>query len=131
MEIIKRMASMLDEGDKICLGWIDEEGDGVYAFSGVVTDNVGTSLVQNFGRDDKYAAAVRIRPNSIEDGGDAWAMDGFWFFVPECEYTAQPVAVAQGNEDEVNIACWGEDKEEVVRVLNEWIERKEKRRKAE
>ena len=58
-------------------------------------------------------------------------LDGFWFFVPEYEYMAQPVAVAQGNEDEVNIACWGEDKEEVVRVLNEWIEREEKRRKAE
>lgn len=131
MEREKRMAAMLDEGDEICLGWIDEEGGGVYAFSGVVTDKFGTSLVQNFGRDDKYAAAVRIRPNSIEDGGDVWAMDGFWFFVPEYEYTAQPVAVAQGNEDEVNIACWGEDKEEVVRVLNEWSEREEKRRKAE
>ena len=41
------------------------------------------------------------------------------------------MAVIQGSEDEVNIACWGEDKEEVVRVLKEWIEREEKRRKAE
>ena len=131
MEREKRMAAMLDEGDEICLGWIDEEEGTVCAFSGVVTNKLWTSLVQNFGRDDKYAAAVRIRPNSIEDGGDAWAMDGFWFFVPEYEYTAQPVAVAQGDEDEVNIACWGKDKEEVVRVLNEWIEREEKRRKAE
>lgn len=131
MEREKRMVPMLDEGDEICLGWIGEEYGEIYAFSGVVTDKLGISLVQNFGRDNKYDAAVRVRPNSIEDGGDAWAMDGFWFFVPEYEYTAQPVAVAQGDENEVNIACWGKDKEEVVRVLDEWIERKEKRRKAE
>lgn len=130
MEAEKRMAAMLDEGDEICLGWIDEEGGGVYAFSGVVTDKLGISLVQNFGRDNKYGAAVRVRPNSIEDGGDAWTMDGFWFFVPEYEYTAQPVAVTQGDEDEVNIACWGKDKEEVVRVLNEWMEKEKSRRKA-
>ena len=131
MEREKRIAAMLDKGDEICLGWIDEGGGGIYAFSGVVTDKLGISLEQNFGKDYNYTASVRIRPNSIEDGGDAWAMDGFWFFVPEYEYTAQPVAVAQGNEDEVNIACWGKDKEEVVKVLNEWIEREEKRRKAE
>lgn len=123
MEREKRMVATLDKGDEICLGWIDEEGGGIYAFSGVVTDKLGISLEQNFGKDYNYTASVRVRPNSIEDGGDAWAMDGFWFFVPEYEYTAQPVAVAQGNEDEVNIACWGKDKEEVVRVLNEWIEK--------
>lgn len=125
MEAEKRTAGMLADGDAICLAWANgEKSDDIYVFSGTVVGEVGFSIVQNYGRDNKGVRAVHIRPASIEDGGDLWAMNGFRFFIPEEEYVAQCVAGFDGDGDEVVTVCWGLEKEKVVERLDEWLDKR-------
>lgn len=125
MEVEKRTAGMLSDGDAICLAWVNEEqSDDIYVFSGIVVGAAGFSIVQNYGGDNKGVRAVHIRPVSIEDGGDLWAINGFRFFIPEEEYAAQCVAGFDGNGDEVVTVCWGKDKGEVVKKLDEWLNKR-------
>lgn len=129
MEAEKRTAGMLSDGDAICLAWVNEEkSDDIYVFSGIVVEAAGLFIVQNYGRDNKGVRAVRIRPISIEDGGDLWAMNGFRFFIPEEEYVAQCVAGFDGDGDEVVTVCWGLEKEKVVERLHEWLDKRRRMR---
>lgn len=127
MEVIRRAATMLNKGDAIYICFVNErESSGecalIYIFSVDVVDILRPSFVQNlYERVDEHTVSILGRINTADVENENW------FFVPEEEYTAQ--CVEEG--DERIIGCWGEDKEEVVRVLDEWMEKKNSRRKAE